>query len=113
MNDQKTLNSFAALPKPDRFFVRKLIQDLVRKYPGCSRGDCPLQDCPNDGKSICHINDAEMHLPFLIGDFTDFSCSENHVLNASEVIFKKREAPPGFYHFPVGYTARTSSIVVS
>lgn len=54
-----------------------------------------------------------MHLPFSIGDFTDFSCSENHVLNASEVIFKKRDAPPGFYHFPVGYTARTSSIVVS
>jgi fumarylacetoacetase len=54
-----------------------------------------------------------LHLPFSIGDFTDFSCSENHVLNASEVMTKTRAAPPGFYYFPVGYTARTSSIVVS
>jgi fumarylacetoacetase len=52
-------------------------------------------------------------LPLSIGDFTDFSCSLNHVLNASEAVFGKREAPPGFHHFPVGYTARTSSIVVS
>lgn len=26
---------------------------------------------------------------------------------------KKRAVPPGFLHFPIGYTARTSSIVVS
>lgn len=99
---ETTLNSFAALPKSEHSLVRKAIQDLLRKHPGF-----------DDSKSSCHINVAEMHLPFSIGDFTDFSCSENHVLNASEVIFKKREAPPGFYHFPVGYTARTSSIVVS
>jgi fumarylacetoacetase len=66
-----------------------------------------------DSSAICHISDATLYLPFSIGDFTDFSCSLNHVLNASEAIFKKREAPPAFHHFPVGYTGRTSSIVVS
>jgi fumarylacetoacetase len=28
-------------------------------------------------------------------------------------VFRKRELPPGFEHFPGGYTARASSIVVS
>lgn len=54
-----------------------------------------------------------MHLPVSIGDFTDFSCSKEHVLNAGEAIMGKRFLPPGFLHFPVGYTSRTSSIVVS
>jgi len=54
-----------------------------------------------------------MHLPVSIGDFTDFSCSKEHVLNAGEAIMKKRFLPPGFLHFPVGYTGRTSSIIPS
>jgi fumarylacetoacetase len=48
-----------------------------------------------------------------IGDFTDFSCSRDHVLNAGEAVFKKRELPPGFEHFPIGYHGRSSTIVVS
>jgi fumarylacetoacetase len=48
-----------------------------------------------------------------IGDFTDFSCSRSHVLNAAEAVFGKRSLPPGFEYFPVGYHGRTSSIVPS
>lgn len=54
-----------------------------------------------------------MHLPVSVGDFTDFSCSKDHVLNAGEAIMKKRFLPPGFLHFPIGYIGRTSSIIVS
>ena len=59
------------------------------------------------------ISDTTLFLPVSIGDFTDFSCSRDHTLNASQAVFGKREVPPGFDHFPVGYTSRTSSIVVS
>ena len=54
-----------------------------------------------------------MHLPVSVGDFSDFSCSMDHVLNAGEAVLGKREVPPGFLHFPIGYGGRTSSIVVS
>jgi len=54
-----------------------------------------------------------MHLPVKVEAFTDFSCSKEHVLNAGEAVFNKREMPPGFLHFPVGYAGRASSIVVS
>lgn len=54
-----------------------------------------------------------MHLPVLSRDFTDFSCSKDHVLNAGEAIQKKRYLPPGFLHFPIGYSGRTSSLIVS
>jgi fumarylacetoacetase len=59
------------------------------------------------------VSSVKLHLPISIGDFTDFSCSHDHVLNASQVVFGRRETPPGFLHFPVGYTGRTSSIIVS
>lgn len=48
-----------------------------------------------------------------VGDFTDFSCSKEHLLNCSEAIANIRRLPPGFLKFPIGYTSRTSSIVVS
>lgn len=54
-----------------------------------------------------------MHLPIAVSDFTDFSCSRDHVLNAGEAVLGKRDLPPGFEYFPIGYTARSSSIVVS
>jgi fumarylacetoacetase len=54
-----------------------------------------------------------MDLPVSIGDFTDFSCSKDHVISAGEAIMKKRPLPPGFLHFPIGYTSRASSTVVS
>lgn len=54
-----------------------------------------------------------MYLPVSIGDFIDFSCSKDHVLNAGEAIMKKRSLPPGFLQFPIGYAGLTSSIVIS
>jgi fumarylacetoacetase len=54
-----------------------------------------------------------MHLPIQVGDFSDFSLSRNHVLNAGLAVFGIESLPPGFLHFPVGYAGRSSSIVVS
>ena len=59
------------------------------------------------------LNEVTLHLPVAIGDFSDFSCSRDHVLNAGEAVLGVRSLPPGFLHFPVGYTGRTSSIVPS
>ncbi len=99
---QPTLNPFAALPKSEHHSTRKVLREILSK---------PLDSLPLG--STATITSVKMHLPISVGDFTDFSCSKEHVLNAGEAIMKKRFLPPGFLHFPVGYTARASSIVVS
>lgn len=78
-----------------------------------------LQDLLSSGEtdklSACraHKDHLNMHLPVNIGDFSDFSCSLDHVLNAGEAVTGVRSEPPGFRHFPIGYGGRSSSIVPS
>ncbi|KAK4957766.1 hypothetical protein LTR66_000852 [Elasticomyces elasticus] len=101
--DAPTLNAFAALPKSVQRDVRSSLQQL---FSAGTRDSLP------DG-STTDIDSVQMHLPVAIGDFTDFSASKQHVLNAGEAVLGKRSLPPGFLHFPVGYAGRASSIVVS
>ncbi|KIN09135.1 hypothetical protein OIDMADRAFT_38004 [Oidiodendron maius Zn] len=99
---ENTINAFAALPKSEHRAARSAIQKLLANF---------ADDLPQHAR--VPMSDVNVHLPIFINNFTDFSCSRDHVLNASEAVFGKRELPPGFDHFPVGYTARASSIVVS
>ncbi|KAF8865710.1 hypothetical protein BDZ45DRAFT_668622 [Acephala macrosclerotiorum] len=95
------LNPFISLPKSQHTATRSWIQSLISPSPSFP----PSCSCP--------LEEATLHLPIQIGDFTDFSCSRDHVLNASEAVFGTRTLPPGFEHFPVGYHGRSSTIVVS
>ncbi|KAH7182561.1 uncharacterized protein B0J16DRAFT_288711 [Fusarium flagelliforme] len=100
---QPTLNAFAALPKTVHQNVRTQIQSAYQKggldaFPAGSKED---------------ISAVTMHLPMEIKDFADFSCSLDHVINAGRIVVNNPHPPPGFFHFPVGYQGRTSSIVTS
>lgn len=95
-----TLNAFATLPKSTRQDLRKCIQQLL----GTS-------GIPSS--AIETITAVKMHLPVGCGDFSDFSCSADHVENASEAMTGTRSHPPAFYHQPVGYAGRCSSLDVS
>ncbi|KAJ4120089.1 hypothetical protein NW768_010372 [Fusarium equiseti] len=100
---QPTLNAFAALPRSVHQDVRSQIQSTYQKggldvFPAGSKED---------------INAVTMHLPMEIKDFADFSCSLDHVINAGRIVVNNPHPPPGFFHFPVGYQGRTSSIVTS
>ncbi len=101
-NVKETVNAFAALPKSEQRETRKWIQSHLAK--GLSFFS---------PSAVSPISNCILHLPISIGDFTDFSCSRDHVLNAGEAVFKQRELPPGFEHFPIGYLGRSSTIVVS
>ncbi|KAF7193199.1 Fumarylacetoacetase [Pseudocercospora fuligena] len=99
-----SLNEFAALPSKVHEDLRKKLQVLINKGLGS-------EDLPSE--AVMNISEVTMHLPFQVGDFTDFSCSHHHVQNASEAMTGQRSAPPAFFHFPVGYAGRCSSIDVS
>jgi fumarylacetoacetase len=96
---QPTLNIFAALPKPLQSQVRSAIQDAYK-----SKAHTEFSES---------IKDVTLHMPISIGDFTDYSASVNHVLNASEAVMGKREYPPAFMKYPVGYAGRCSSITIA
>ncbi|EMC99527.1 hypothetical protein BAUCODRAFT_63654 [Baudoinia panamericana UAMH 10762] len=99
-----SLNAFTALPRSVHQAVRQRLQALIRE-------DESLRSLP--AGSVEKVDVVTMHLPVEVGDFTDFSLSADHVQNASEAMTGKRSAPPSFYHQPVGYAGRCSSLDIS
>jgi fumarylacetoacetase len=97
---QPTLNDLAALPRSIHQAIRTEIQSLLKSSSIPSSAIEPLSA-------------VKMNLPVRSPDFTDFSCSADHVLNASEAMTGSRSHPPSFYHQPVGYAGRCSSLDVS
>jgi fumarylacetoacetase len=96
---QPTLNTFAALPKPLQSQVRSAIQSAFQSSQHTEYSE--------------DVKDVTLHMPIAIGDFTDYSASVNHVLNAGEAVQGKREYPPAFMKYPVGYAGRCSSITIA
>lgn len=96
---QPTVNDLAALSKAQKQELRAKLQAILSN-----------DDFPDSWKE--DISGVQMYLPVDSRGFTDFSCSKEHCLNAGEAIMKKRHLPPGFLHFPIGYSGRASSIVV-
>jgi fumarylacetoacetase len=96
---QPTLNTFAALPKPLQSQVRRAIQDAFKANAHAEFSET--------------IKDVTLHMPISIGDFTDYSASVNHVLNASEAVTGTRAYPPAYMKYPVGYAGRCSSITIA
>ncbi|KAL2811284.1 hypothetical protein BJX63DRAFT_285990 [Aspergillus granulosus] len=99
---EDTLNTFAALSASVHGAVRARLQSTLQS----GTGSLPAS-------TTASITDVTMHLPVSVGAFTDFSCSLNHVRNAGRAILNDPSPPPGFFHFPIGYGGRASTIVVS
>ena len=101
---QSTLNAFAALSPSTHQEVRRCLQSALGD-------DEALSKLTKD--AVEAIDRVTMHLPVDTGDFTDFSCSHHHVQNAAEAMTGKRSAPPAFFHMPIGYAGRCSSLDIS
>ena len=102
---QPTLNAFAALPRSTHVDVRTQLHSLLSQHAP------DLATCPC--RAAHHVSTVQCHLPLDIPDFTDFSSSRDHVLNAGEAATGVRRLPNSFLHQPVGYAGRVSSIVIS
>ena len=109
---QPTLNAFAALGRPIHSVVRKYIQNVFAEdtpYPEVLKTNSPLQK-----QAIYPLKEVQIHLPFKIGDYTDFYAGLNHAYNVG-VLFRgpANALQPNYKHLPVGYHGRASSVVVS
>ncbi|KAH7134965.1 hypothetical protein B0J11DRAFT_517252 [Dendryphion nanum] len=96
---ENTLNTFAGLSKRIHTTVRSAIQLTYKNKKHVAASE--------------HIKDVKLHIPVHIGDFTDFSASKDHLLNAGEAMMGIRALPPSFLNYPIVYAGRSSSIRVS
>ncbi|WP_018683482.1 fumarylacetoacetase [Actinokineospora enzanensis] len=67
-----------------------------------------------DGAVLLPLADAQVRLPFTVGDYVDFYSSRHHAENVGR-IFRPDGEPllPNWTHLPVGYHGRAGTVVVS
>jgi len=59
-------------------------------------------------------NDATMHLPIRVSEYTDFYAGRHHATNVGTMFRGAENAlPPNWLHIPIGYNGRSSSVFVS
>ncbi|MGR3322822.1 fumarylacetoacetase [Marinibacterium profundimaris] len=57
---------------------------------------------------------AQMHLPFVVSEYTDFYAGRHHAYNVGCMFRGPENAlPPNWLHMPIGYNGRASSVCVS
>ncbi|KAK1615806.1 hypothetical protein QYE76_021323 [Lolium multiflorum] len=106
---QETLNMFLGMGRPAWKEARATLQKIL------SADEPVLRDNEALRKScLVPMSDAEMLLPITVGDYTDFFCSVHHARNCG-FIFRGPQTPvnPNWFHLPVGYHGRASSVIVS
>ncbi|CAH0999687.1 putative protein YisK [Neolewinella maritima] len=97
------LNDFIALGKPVTNGARAQVRSWVQEGPS-----------PIRPEHLVPMQEARLHLPIRIGDYTDFYSSIEHATNVGRMFRDPDNALlPNWRHLPVGYHGRASSIVVS
>lgn len=106
---QDTLNDFISDGKKTWRLVRNRIGDLFEI------NNPKLRDNPKHRDIIIfNMDEVEMQLPVLIGDYTDFYSSREHATNVGKMFRDPENALlPNWLHIPVGYHGRSSTIVPS
>ena len=106
---QDTLNDFISDGQKTWRLVRNRIADLFDAENATLRDNQKHRDI-----IIFDMDDVEMQLPVLIGDYTDFYSSKEHATNVGAMFRDPENALlPNWLHVPVGYHGRSSTIVPS
>lgn len=106
--NQNSINSFMALGKEKTNAIRLQMASLLEM------GNDVLVNHTNKADFFVEMNQATLHLPIKIGDYTDFYSSRQHATNVGIMFRDPANALlPNWLHIPVGYHGRASSIVVS
>ena len=106
---QDTLNDFISDGKKTWRLVRNRIANIF------DATNNELKDNHSHKEIVVFkIEDVEMQLPVMIGDYTDFYSSKEHATNVGKMFRDPENALlPNWLHIPVGYHGRSSTIVPS
>ena len=97
--DEQNLNAYMQFPAVQR-------RDLRREFSRALRRGARQRE-------LIAQRDAEMLLPAVIGDYTDFYASIHHATNVGRLFRPDNPLLPNFKHVPIAYHGRASSIVIS
>jgi len=100
----EVLNSFLALGAGPRQSLRARVSALLASG---SRAHAKLEPC------LHAASECTMHLPTLIGDFTDFYAGIHHARRVGKLFRPENPLLPNYKWVPIAYHGRTSSIVTS
>jgi fumarylacetoacetase len=104
------LNRFLELPKSKWLALRQRLQELLN----AEHSNSLLKHYPNLSRTaFFDIQAVQLHLPILVGDYTDFYSSRYHAENVGEIFRNSRDLQPNWKHLPVAYHGRASTVVVS
>jgi fumarylacetoacetase len=103
------LNAFLSAGPTAWRAVRARLTELLSRDTPTLRDGAPLRR-----RALCPQAAAQMHLPAMVGDYTDFYAGIHHATNVGR-IFRGPDAAlmPNYRWIPIGYHGRSSSIVVS
>ncbi|KAF3960236.1 hypothetical protein CMV_015032, partial [Castanea mollissima] len=106
---QPDLNKFLALGRPAWKEARATLQKLLSATEPALRDNAALRQ-----KALVPLSKVKMLVPISIGDYTDFFSSMHHAKNCG-TIFRGPEnpIPANWFHLPIAYHGRASSIVIS
>ena len=106
---QDSLNDFIA----DGRITWRLVRDRVAEI--FDSNNSILKDhTEHKERIIFTMEEIEMQLPVIIGDYTDFYASKEHATNVGSIFRDPENALlPNWLHIPIGYHGRSSSIITS
>ncbi len=121
------LGYFDGIPLTDDIFLQDTLNDFIsdgkKTWRLVRNRIAEIFDIKNttlkeneDHKTIVlfTLDEIEMQLPVLVGDYTDFYSSKEHATNVGTMFRDPDNALlPNWLHIPVGYHGRSSSIIPS
>ncbi|MGB0480175.1 MAG: fumarylacetoacetase [Flavobacteriaceae bacterium] len=106
---QDTLNDFIADGRKTWRAVRNKVAEIFDNNNTVLKTQTKHKDTV-----LYSLDEIEMQLPVLVGDYTDFYASREHATNVGTMFRGKDNAlMPNWLHLPVGYHGRSSSIIPS
>ena len=107
---ESTLNPMMMGGRMGTRAIRNRVSELFR-----IDGDSSLHNDKDHIEEVLVLaDDATMHMPVSVGDYTDFYSSRDHATNVGTMFRDPNNALlPNWLHIPVGYHGRSSSIILS
>ena len=102
---QPALNALMSLGRAPRRALRNQLSAWLRADAAAPRERLePL---------LVRLTDAVLHVPALIGDYSDFYASIHHATNVGSMFRPDEPLLPNYKYIPIGYHGRASSVVPS
>ena len=103
-----SLNGLMALGRPHWVELRRQVSALLAADSPAYRANRRLGD-----RILVPMAEAELLVPAVIGDYTDFYASVHHATNVGSMFRPDNPLLPNYKWVPIGYHGRASSIVPS